>query len=118
MAEGFYLVLMRLVNMITLSSAAANKIKKLLTEKENSGLRAAVQGGGCSGFTYQLKLDNQKENDRVIKSHGVNIYVDPKSYLYLMGTEIDFVDQLNQSGFKFVNPNAKRTCGCGESFSV
>ena len=104
--------------MITLTKFAAKKIKILLLEKEESGIRAGVQGGGCSGFTYQLGFDNQKENDRVIESHGVTLYVDPKSYLYLMGTEIDFVDELNQSGFKFVNPNAKRTCGCGESFSV
>ena len=104
--------------MITLTKFAAKKIKMLLLEKEETGVRAGVQGGGCSGFTYQLGFDNQKENDRVIESHGVTLYVDPKSYLYLMGTEIDFVDELNQSGFKFVNPNAKRTCGCGESFSV
>tara|TARA_B100000282_G_scaffold52255_1_gene33464 strand:+ start:6113 stop:6427 length:315 start_codon:yes stop_codon:yes gene_type:complete len=104
--------------MITLTKFAAKKIKTLLLEKEETGVRAGIQGGGCSGFTYQLGFDNQKENDRVIESHGVTLYVDPKSYLYLMGTEIDFVDELNQSGFKFVNPNAKRTCGCGESFSV
>ena len=104
--------------MITLTEFAANKIKSLLSEKSETGIRAAVQGGGCSGFTYQLKFDNQKEDDRVIISSGVNVYVDPKSYLYLMGTQIDFIDELNQSGFKFVNPNAKRTCGCGESFSV
>ena len=104
--------------MITLTKFASNKIKTLLTEKKETGIRAGVQGGGCSGFTYQLKFDNEKENDRVIESNGVNIYIDPKSFLYLMGTEIDFVDELNQSGFKFVNPNAKRTCGCGESFSV
>tara|TARA_B100001094_G_scaffold325429_1_gene379751 strand:- start:10688 stop:11002 length:315 start_codon:yes stop_codon:yes gene_type:complete len=104
--------------MITLTKFAANKIKTLLIEKEETGIRAGVPGAGCSGFTYQLKLDNQKENDRVIESNGVFVYVDPKSFLYLMGTEIDFVDELNQSGFKFVNPNAKRTCGCGESFSI
>ncbi len=104
--------------MITLTKFAANKIKALLAEKEESGIRAGVRGGGCSGFTYQLKFDNQKQDDRVIESNGVFLYVDPKSFLYLMGTEIDFVDQLNQSGFKFVNPNAKRTCGCGESFSI
>jgi iron-sulfur cluster assembly protein len=104
--------------MITLTEFAANKIKSLLSEKSETGIRAGVQGGGCSGFTYQLKFDNQKEDDRVIISSGVNVYVDPKSYLYLMGTQIDFIDELNQSGFKFINPNAKRTCGCGESFSV
>jgi len=104
--------------MINLTEAAANKIKALLSEKEETGIRAGVQGGGCSGFTYQLKFDNKKDTDREIDSHGVRLYIDPKSYLYLMGTEIDFVDELNQSGFKFVNPNAKRTCGCGESFSI
>jgi iron-sulfur cluster assembly protein len=104
--------------MITLTEFAAKKIKTLLTEKEETGIRAGVQGGGCSGFTYQLKFDNKKEGDRIIDSHGVQVYIDSKSFLYLMGTEIDFVDELNQSGFKFVNPNAKRTCGCGESFSV
>ena len=104
--------------MISLTEFAANKIRELLLEKEETGIRAGVQGGGCSGFTYQLKFDNKKETDREIDSYGIRIFVDPKSYLYLMGTEIDFIDELNQSGFKFVNPNAKRTCGCGESFSV
>ena len=104
--------------MITLTKFAANKIKTLLAEKKETGVRAGVRGGGCSGFTYQLKFDNEKENDRVIESNGVFLYVDSKSFLYLMGTEIDFVDELNQSGFKFINPNAKRTCGCGESFSI
>ena len=90
----------------------------MLADKEESGVRAAVRGGGCSGFTYKLLFDNKDVDDRVIFDKNVEIYVDPKSFLYLMGTQIDFVDELNQSGFKFVNPNAKRTCGCGESFSV
>lgn len=104
--------------MITLTEIAANKIKNLLDNKEETGIRAMVRGGGCSGFTYKLEFDNEKDSDRVIESRGIELYVDPKSYLYLMGTEIDFIDNLNQSGFKFVNPNAKRTCGCGESFSI
>tara|TARA_A100001015_G_C15022310_1_gene728626 strand:- start:2465 stop:2779 length:315 start_codon:yes stop_codon:yes gene_type:complete len=104
--------------MITLTESAANRVKVLLSDKEETGLRAAVQGGGCSGFTYKLLFDNEKDGDRVISAKGVQIYLDSKSFLYLMGTEIDFVDELNQSGFKFVNPNAKRTCGCGESFSI
>tara|TARA_Y100001937_G_scaffold100739_1_gene138023 strand:+ start:1093 stop:1407 length:315 start_codon:yes stop_codon:yes gene_type:complete len=104
--------------MVTLTEAAANKIKTLLSQKEETGIRAGVLGGGCSGFTYRLQFDNQKDNDKVIKSHNINVYIDPKSYLYLMGTEIDFVDELNRSGFRFINPNARRTCGCGESFSV
>lgn len=104
--------------MITLTHSAASKMKELLVDKSETGVRAAVQGGGCSGFTYRLLFDNKNEGDRVITDSGVEIYVDPKSFLYLMGTQIDFIDELNQSGFKFVNPNAKRTCGCGESFSV
>ena len=83
--------------MITLTELAANKIKSLLIGKIETGIRAAVRGGGCSGFTYKLEFDNQKEEDRVVKSHGVNIYIDSKSYLYLMGTQIDFIDDLNHS---------------------
>ena len=104
--------------MITLTKFAADKLKALLEGKEQTGVRAGVRGGGCSGFTYNLKFDNPEPTDRIVESHCVNIYIDPKSYLYLMGTQIDFVNELNQSGFKFSNPNAKRTCGCGESFSV
>ena len=104
--------------MITLSDSAAKKMKAMLVGKEESGVRAAVQGGGCSGFTYRLLFDKKNDGDRVLSDKGVEIYVDPKSFLYLMGTMIDFVDELNQSGFKFVNPNAKITCGCGESFSI
>lgn len=107
--------------MITLTESAAHKIKSLLSNKDKdyTGIRPGVRGGGCSGFSYNLEFSKapQKE-DRVIESHGVAIHVDKKSFIYLMGTEIDWVDDLNQSGFKFVNPNAKRTCGCGESFSV
>jgi iron-sulfur cluster assembly protein len=98
--------------MITLTESAAKRVITLLSDKEETGLRAAVQGGGCSGFTYKLLFDNEKDGDRVIVDRGVEIYLDAKSFLYLMGTQIDFVD------FKFVNPNAKRTCGCGESFSI
>ena len=104
--------------MITLTENAATKIKSLLINKEETGIRAGVQGGGCSGFTYKLEFDNAQIGDKVLESNGVSLYVDPKSFLYLMGTEIDFIDNLNQSGFQFVNPNAKRTCGCGESFSI
>ena len=104
--------------MITLSESAAKKMKAMLVNKEESGVRAAVQGGGCSGFTYRLLFDNENDGDRVLTDKGVEIYVDRKSFLYLMGTMIDFVDELNQAGFKFINPNAKRTCGCGESFSI
>jgi len=105
--------------MISLTENAASKIKSLLESRDDIGIRPGVRGGGCSGFTYNLEFaDAKRKSDRVIEDKGVSIYVDPKSYLYLMGTEIDYVNELNQSGFKFSNPNAKRTCGCGESFSV
>ena len=105
--------------MITLTESAAKKIKDLLKDSEHVALRPGVRGGGCSGFSYTLNLSSgAEENDRILESNGVEIHIDKKSYLYLMGTEIDYVDEIQQSGFQFVNPNAKRTCGCGESFSV
>ena len=104
--------------MISLTESAATKLKQLISKRDMAGVRAGVKGGGCSGFTYSLSFDDENPNDRVLKDKGVTIFVDPKSFLYLMGTQIDYVDEINQSGFKFVNPNAKRTCGCGESFSV
>ena len=105
--------------MISLTQAAASKLKNLLQDTEHIGVRPAVKGGGCSGFTYKLEFVSVRDlKDREIESNGIMLYVDSKSFLYLMGTEIDYVDDLNQAGFKFVNPNAKRTCGCGESFSV
>ena len=105
--------------MISLTESAATKIKTMLETRDDIGIRPGVQGGGCSGFSYKLEFVKQEQDkDRVIEDKGVKIYIDPKSYLYLMGTEIDYIDDLNQAGFKFVNPNAKRTCGCGESFSV
>ncbi len=107
--------------MIKLTKNASNKVKQIMEGKDSKplGLQAGVKGGGCSGFSYYLDfVYEKKEKDREIESEGVTIYVDPKSFLYLMGTEIDYVDSLNGAGFKFINPNAKRTCGCGESFSV
>jgi len=106
--------------MITLTERAAKKVKKTIALREDTlGLRVGVRGGGCSGFSYFLDfVGTPDKNDWEIETLGVNLYIDPKSYLYLMGTEIDFIDDLNESGFKFNNPTAKRTCGCGESFSV
>lgn len=109
--------------MISLTDSAAKKIIEITSTREDKdivkGLRVGVRGGGCSGFSYFLKFDNIiGDTDKVITYNNVDLIVDNKSYLYLMGTEIDFVDSLNESGFKFNNPNAKRTCGCGESFSV
>jgi len=106
--------------MISLSENAKIRIKKLTeVDPGRLGVRAAVQGGGCSGFQYKLEFVYHKnEDDRIIEEDGIKLFVDPKSLLYLMGTQIDFIDDIESMGFKFVNPNAKRTCGCGESFSV
>lgn len=82
-------------------------------------IRVGVEGGGCSGLSYKLEFDNQmKDGDQVFEDKGVKIVVDRKSFLYLVGTELEFSGGLNGKGFVFKNPNASRTCGCGESFSV
>lgn len=109
--------------MISLTEAAAKRIKEIISQKPEGekplGIRAAVQGGGCSGFKYVLEfVDTPRPDDIEKESHDVAIYVDKKSFLYLMGTVIDFVNDLGQTGFKFENPAAKRTCGCGESFGI
>ena len=105
--------------MLKLTESAIQKVKKLIeADPGRQGVRAQVRGGGCSGFQYALEFVYHEEpKDRVFEEDGVKLFVDPKSYLYLMGTEIDFVDEINNAGFKFVNPNAKRTCGCGESIA-
>ena len=82
-------------------------------------VRVAVEGGGCSGLTYKLDFDNEsKEGDQIFEDKGQKIVCDMKSFLYLCGTELDFTDGLNGKGFNFNNPNATRSCGCGESFAV
>ena len=107
---------------VSISELAATKIK-YFAEKQgitgNVGVRVAVKGGGCSGLTYDLDITDQElETDRVVEQHGVKVMVDKKSYIFLVGTELEFSDGLNGKGFVFVNPNAKKTCGCGTSFSV
>jgi len=107
--------------MITVSDSAANKVKFLIEESgfKTPYLRVAVKGGGCSGLSYNLSFDTeQNSNDTLTQDKDVKILVDNKSLLYLFGTELDFSDGLNGKGFQFVNPNASRTCGCGESFAV
>ncbi len=107
--------------MITVSLKAANEIKKIMTQ-ENSGecaLRVGVKGGGCSGLSYFLTIDKEaRPDDNILECNGVKVYLDPKSALYLAGTELDFTDGLQGTGFTFNNPNAQRTCGCGSSFSA
>ena len=107
--------------MIKVTESAKNQAIRLMEEdgKPNSFIRVGVQGGGCSGLMYQLSFDNeQKEDDKVFEDNGVKVVVDKKSFLYLIGTTLDYSGGLNGKGFVFVNPNADRTCGCGESFAV
>ncbi|AFD05897.1 HesB/IscA family protein [Solitalea canadensis] len=108
--------------MITITDKAKSKIDSLMSEAHLDAsyfLRVGVQGGGCSGLSYNLDFDNEvKTGDQMFEDKGLRIALDMKSFLYLAGTELDFSDGLNGKGFNFVNPNASRTCGCGESFSV
>lgn len=102
-----------------MTERAAQKITEFMKQigKEQGGLRMRVMGGGCSGLQYQLGIDDNPEaGDKVIESNGIKIFIDLKSALYLAGTEVDYVEDLMQSGFKITNPNAKSTCGCGQSF--
>ncbi len=107
---------------IAVTENAASEIKSIMLENQiddKFGLRVGIKGGGCSGFTYSLGFDNEvKESDTIIEDKGVKIIVDGKSLFYLMGTELDFSGGLNGKGFVFNNPNANKTCGCGESFAV
>ena len=103
--------------MIQVTDAARNEATRLLGQSdlgENAFIRVGVEGGGCSGLKYNLDFDNKLgEEDK-----GVTVVVDKKSFLYLIGTQLDFSGGLNGKGFQFINPNASRTCGCGESFAV
>ena len=107
--------------MITITEKAATKVRESASSEalEGQGLRLRVIGGGCAGFTYDLYFeDNVGDMDETYESHGVKLYVDPLSHQYLTETEIDYVEGLHGSGFKFNNPNVKGSCGCGSSFSV
>ena len=108
--------------MITVTERAAKQVNSLMeTEGLNKEyfIRVSVVGGGCSGLSYKMDFDNEsQEGDQEFESNGYKIVCDMKSVLYLCGTELDFTDGLNGKGFQFNNPNANRTCGCGESFSV
>jgi iron-sulfur cluster assembly protein len=107
--------------MITLTDKAAEKVKSILKNesKEDHALRLGIKGGGCSGFNYTLDLDMiLADNDQEFEDKGVRIIVDAKSFVYLSGLEVDYVENLSGSGFSFTNPNASRTCGCGNSFQA
>jgi iron-sulfur cluster assembly protein len=109
--------------MINVSDTAKDKVQNLMQEDgfnpNTDFVRVGVKSGGCSGLSYDLKFDkNQKETDKVFESNGIKIIVDNKSFLYLIGTTLEYSGGLNGTGFVFKNPNANRTCGCGESFSL
>jgi len=107
--------------MLQLTDKAVSKVKELLAAdaKSGYGLRVAVRGGGCSGFSYGLTFeDKQQPNDQVLSFDGLNVYVDAMSGMYLNGVRIDYIDSLEGSGFKIENPNASGSCGCGHSFQV
>ena len=108
--------------MIQITEKAKDKILDLRKDEgkeDNTNIRVSVQGGGCSGLMYDLSFDADiDDSDKVFEDKGIKILVDKKSLLYLLGTTLDFSDGLNGKGFQFVNPNASRTCGCGESFAV
>jgi iron-sulfur cluster assembly protein len=112
----------QLENTIYISDKAAAKIAELRKQAaagDNFFVRVGVVGGGCSGLSYKLDFDDEiKPMDQEFEDKGIKIVCDLKSFLYLVNTELDFSDGLNGKGFNFVNPNASRTCGCGESFSV
>jgi len=109
--------------MIKVSETAKNKVLQLMQDDgfdpSNDYVRVGVKSGGCSGLSYDLKFDkSQEESDKLFEDNGVKIVVDSKSFLYLIGTTLEYSGGLNGAGFVFNNPNANRTCGCGESFSL
>jgi iron-sulfur cluster assembly protein len=109
--------------MIHVTEKAAQKIRQLLAKEsvsaESGGLRVGVQGGGCSGLTYAMRLDTQaRSRDKVFEEYGARLFVDPKSYLYLANTTLDYHEDLMKQGFVFQNPAATRSCGCGSSFTA
>jgi iron-sulfur cluster assembly protein len=109
--------------MIHVTEKAAGKIRALLAKEgvpeESGGLRVGVQGGGCSGLSYAMRLETQaRDRDKVFEENGARIFVDPKSYLYLQNTTLDYTEELIRQGFVFINPQAARSCGCGSSFTA
>ncbi len=116
------MTLTQLESEISVTEKAVSEIKKIMEENSiptEYGLRIGVKGGGCSGYTYTLGFDPEtREGDTIIEQNGVKLFVDGKSLFYLSGTQLDFSSGLNGKGFIFNNPNATKTCGCGESFSV
>ena len=107
--------------MISVAESAAAKVREIRDEHglDGYGLRVGVRGGGCSGMSYMIEFaDAPEEGDYVWESEGVKVFVDRKSYLYLIGTELVYKETVKESGFVFDNPNSRKSCGCGESFSI
>jgi iron-sulfur cluster assembly protein len=106
--------------MVTLTDIAAKKVGEFLSSQEQpeAGLRVAVKGGGCSGFQYQLALDEGRDTDQVFDFEGIRIFVDPQSLRYVDGSVVDYTESLMGSGFQVNNPNVVAACGCGSSFRV
>ncbi len=106
--------------MVIITERGSEKVKEIMAaeEKEGYGLRVYVEGGGCSGFQYGMAFEEKEnEEDDVVEMHGLKLFVDPYSAPMLKGTEVDYIDDLQNAGFSIKNPNAKTTCGCGQSFS-
>lgn len=104
---------------ITVTPQAVAKIKALMAELKEPAIRFGVRGGGCSGFSYTMQWEIEKTSmDKVFEFDGLKVIVDATSLMYLDGCEIDYLETLMESGFKFNNPNVKQTCGCGQSFSA
>ena len=105
---------------VSITDRAAKRIKEILAaeNRDGQGLRLKVVGGGCSGLQYKVDFDMEKAGDRIFEKEGARVLVDMKSLLYLAGTELDYKEGLMESGFIFQNPNVKRACGCGASFTV
>lgn len=105
--------------LINITEEASQEVTKLLAnEPGKTGLRLEVRGGGCSGMSYGLSFDNPQEKDHVVEAHGIKVLIDQKSAIYLKGTVLDFQGGLQGKGFMIKNPNAKGSCGCGQSFTV
>ena len=108
---------------IQITERALAKIRSAMAKEnvssEQGGLRLGVQGGGCSGLSYNIRFDSQsRERDRVYEFDGVRVFVDPKSFIYLHGMVLDYEESLMKQGFNFINPNSSKSCGCGSSFSA
>jgi iron-sulfur cluster assembly protein len=106
--------------LVTATEPAVKELRRLLENEPEAvtGVRMAVKGGGCSGLSYVLDFDKQRDGDNVVEQDGIRFYMDKKSTIYLKGIQLDFREGLKGKGFVFQNPNASSTCGCGESFSV